>query len=900
MTVKTLSCRVTAIERRSSIDFLHAVLESHARGELVMPVEPGTQAVFPGIGIVERRACAMGGGWFNRRIEPRHDSDGAQIALTSGTTGKPKAMLLSHRALGDVTTRLIDVMNLDDGIREYVGIPVTYSFGFGRIRAIAAVGGASFLPERGFRVDEFAAMLERGKVNALSAVPTLLRLVLDQRQRFKDCGRALRWLEIGSQAMTRAEKEAILDSFPRARIVQHYGLTEASRSTFLPISPETVEAFDSVGQPNGGVSVRITQDGLINIRGAHLADGIITEDGVRPITDPEGWLVTGDLGHRKGEYLYFDGRADDLINVAGIKVPSEAFEERLVAQLGNRFPLAVAPGRDRLRGQIAVIAHEPFTDSAMEMSPHEAVAAIAAELGIGDGYALFPVSAIPRTETKKVKRNALTDGFSARETAPVATPVDPVEIALDKLGTQTGIAEAFVKVFGEPARDRDASFESLGGDSLHYVTMLTELERCLPCVPEDWDRRTIGELSGLSSPPKGVAGAFILIFGDSARNESASFQSLGGDSLHYVMLLTELEHHLPAVPQDWDTMSIGALSALAAGQLLGTASSPVEPESKRRLPSNLDTVRGLACVLVVAMHVVGAAPDEGLKIPAGSAWHRVMDALDLIRLPLFTALAGFLYGAMPATRNGFFAYMKRKAGQLLIPLLFATLAFWVLRQITYGHNERSLFWAYVYGYQHLWYIDALLLIFAFASFVDTRIHPSWKIWAGIVAAVVLFAWTVPDIPIMHVRSALSLLPFFIFGLLLYRVPDLLESRALLVGSVIALISIIALQQAAPEIFRAINPTGVLMWLCGMASVIVALRLFPRLPAIESIAAYTFTIYLWHPAANGAVRNFLWGLGVNSTGLLFVIGLASGILVPILMHRVFMRLPKIISAPVIGR
>lgn len=50
----------------------------------------------------------------------------------------------------------------------------------------------------------------------------------------------------------------------------------------------------------------------------------------------------------------------------------------------------------------------------------------------------------------------------------------------------------------------------------------------------------------------------------------------------------------------------------------------------------------------------------------------------------------------------------------------------------------------------------------------------------------------------------------------------------------------------------------------------------------------------------AVRNFLWGLGVNSTALLFVIGLASGILVPILMHRMFMRLPKFVSAPVIGR
>ena len=826
MTVQVLGTRVTTVEKRNSVHFLQAILERHRRGMLVVPLEAGAETSIPGLQIVEHVACCAGGGWFTDRIEPRHDSAVAQIVLTSGTTGRPKPMLLSHRALGDVACRLIEIMNLDDSVREYVGAPVTYSFGFARIRAVAAVGGASFLPERGFRVDEFAAMLQRGEVNALSAVPTLLRLVLDQRERFKQVGRELRWLEIGSQAMARAEKEAVRTLFPNARIVQHYGLTEASRSTFLAISDEDA-ALDSVGRPNGRVEVDVTPEGLIAIRGPHLADGIIAADGVQPITDADGWLVTQDLGHRDNGCLYFGGRADDLINVGGIKVRADLFEERVRVHVGTRVAVAAAPGDDPLRGQIVVVAHEPLNDAATEEALKGVLATVASELGIGNGFALLPVEAIPRTDTNKIRRREITNRFD---------------------------------------RSRQAQ--------------LTKSSR-----------------SKELNASEGVVETFVAVFGDSARNENASFRSLGGDSLHYVTMLTGLERYLPDMPEDWDMMSVGTLSALAARQSGRVTAG--DADKSRTLPTNLDSVRGLACVLVVALHVVGVGSTDGLKIEAGSPWHNVMDALDLIRLPLFTALAGFLYGAMPATRDGFGAYMTRKIRQLLVPLVFATLVFWVLRELTYGENERSLFWAYVYGYQHLWYIDALLLIFAAVSFIDTKFSPTWKTWAGVVAAVVLTYWALPEIPIMHVKNAIFFLPFFIFGLLLYRVRDLLKSQALLGASVVAMLAIIALQQVFEPEYLALNVFGLLGWLGGAASVVALLRLFPSFAVLAAIAPYSFTIYLWHPAANGTVRNILWSAGVDSTWLLFLIGVAAGVLIPILMHLVLLRFPKAVSTPIIG-
>lgn len=489
--------QATAVVRRNSLPFVGQLLSLYAaRRPLVLVSDPSQADQLPGLAIDRCIDPGEGSGWFTTRAEPILDDLPAQVSYTSGTEGLPKGILLSHRNLGYTTQRLVEEMRLTAEVREYVGVPATFSFGMARYRAVAAVGGRAYLSPRGFDPMELARMLSAGEVNALSAVPTLLRILLADPSILGAAARNLRWMEIGSQPMTADEKRRVRDLFPNARIVQHYGLTEASRSTFLTISEATDAQLDSVGRPVGQGEIAFSTDGRIRIRGPQVARSRIDAEGLHDLTDAEGWLQTNDLGHMQDGFLHFDGRADDLINCGGQKLVPDQLEERIRARIGAASAIAVAKVPDAQRGDgilVAVAGDQPSVATL-----RDAASSALQDMGINPGTALHVMAfdSLPVTGTGKVQRRLLAEQFAARK------PADPVAAVRGETHIDS-VETLFHHEFPGQSVTPSDTFETLGGDSLHYIQFSLAYEQRFGQLPDAWEKLSVRQLQQVADSDTG-------------------------------------------------------------------------------------------------------------------------------------------------------------------------------------------------------------------------------------------------------------------------------------------------------------------------------------------------------------------------------------------------------------
>jgi serine acetyltransferase len=479
-----------------------------------------------------------GGGWFHYAFELQGDERIAHVSFTSGTEGAPKGVFLSARALIDVIFRLQSVMQMDDSVREYVGVPVYHSFGYGRCRHVASVGGQFYIPESGFDPKELSAMLSQGEVNALSLVPSLLRTLIDTPALLGDERLRLKWLEIGSQAMSAEEKRRVCDVFPNACIVQHYGLTEASRSTLLKIDGAKYSELNSVGKPYGDTQLMVNNEGVICIRGSHLASYIMRDGELLSLLNAHEWFETSDIGEldSAGD-LFFKGRVDNVVNCGGQKLSTERLYSAITA--------AYLKANDDLSGEMAVsrIEHalygEGFLVACTDTILLDAIKRVAADclrdLGVNAKGAIhyYCIDALPKTATGKVQNKQLSIMYAQ---SVLASQVE--------VGSQCDM-QVFADILGVPVCDvnEDDSVIDIGVDSLQSVQLSIQLEKALGYLPANWRYMPIREWLTLpqhlsehmaaSSDERANHKAAPLWDGSSNRNPSdVGFWSLVKEDFH--------------------------------------------------------------------------------------------------------------------------------------------------------------------------------------------------------------------------------------------------------------------------------------------------------------------------------------------------------------------------------
>ena len=492
---------IVVIAAKSTPEFVRTVFEMYARKTVFAIARPDVEEDAR-LKYAERLQLSANhsAGWVDTRFTPIFSDDPAQIVFSSGTEGKPKAIVLSHRNLADVVARLNAAMKVTSEIREYVGVPVTYSFGLGRTRAVATAGGACYIPKK-FDLSEIRRMLEQKEINAISAVPSLCRILLKSSDMLRPVANRVRWIEIGSQFMSVGEKVAMKRLFPRARIVQHYGLTEASRSTFLDLTSTSEAELGSVGRTDGPVEGRINANGAICLRGDNVALGQLEgkEGQVTPLANKDGWLTTKDQGELRGNHLYFLGRLDDQINISGVKISADQLEQGIARRVpGQEGQFAIAAVDDPMRGNAALLA---VSDAAADLLPvlKDAAHATLEHHGIagGDNLRTLKVGDLPRTGSGKVQRKRLRDSY-LQERRTQNTQNKPSILRRIRQSVKrarpASVKEVFEAHFPNATITPQTSFDTLGGDSLSYLSVALDLETIMGDLPDNWQDMSVERL----------------------------------------------------------------------------------------------------------------------------------------------------------------------------------------------------------------------------------------------------------------------------------------------------------------------------------------------------------------------------------------------------------------------
>lgn len=256
---------------------------------------------------------------------PVVDSDSALIMYTSGTTGTPKGILLTHQHLKGSPEAMKYFVDLSDADIKLAAIPFSHIGGFIYIQNCLIFGITLIMMDR-FNPYEFLRLIDHYKVTCFHIVPAMYTALLSLKQIEKFDLSSLRWVVVFGAPSSPEIMERFHKFCPNAQLLNGWGMTETCPpNTVTPLGSRNIA---SVGKPSPLSEIKIVDE-----RNQEVSNGEIGEIVIRGwivmkeyYKDPQataqikrnGWLYTGDLGRKDDQgYLYIVGRKKEMIKVAG-------------------------------------------------------------------------------------------------------------------------------------------------------------------------------------------------------------------------------------------------------------------------------------------------------------------------------------------------------------------------------------------------------------------------------------------------------------------------------------------------------------------------------------------------------------------------------------------------------
>jgi len=340
-----------------------------------------------------------------------------QIIMTSGTTGRPKAVMLTQRAIlctGIAMSRGIGIIASDV---VQTAIPITSSGGCNVTFMSALVSGAGIVVEPSFDAEAMLATVVRERTTVYIGVPAMYSFLADVKVPATVGASPLRLMDFGAAPMPVQLIQRLQRAFPGVGLAQNYGMTESGPVGTYLSADDLPRKLGSIGKPvlceiridcGDEREARPFEHGEILLRGPGLMDGYYRDEIATSQTIVDGWLRTGDVGYLDDEgFVYHVDRRKDVIIRGGYNVSSLEVEAALLRCEGVRDAAVVGVPHERLGEDLYAFVVMRDDQPLDADNIRSALSGFIADYKVPRTYAA--IDAIPRNVVGKTLKAALRE-----------------------------------------------------------------------------------------------------------------------------------------------------------------------------------------------------------------------------------------------------------------------------------------------------------------------------------------------------------------------------------------------------------------------------------------------------------------------------------------------------------
>ena len=301
------------------------------------------------------------------------DTDTCTIIFTSGTTGKPKGAMLTHKNLLQNTEDIHEVLETYSGDRVLCVLPMYHCFAWTTSVSAPLYKGGTIVIQENYTLAQTVELISKYHIQEFFGVPTMIQMFLDGAD--PDRLRSVRFFISGGAPLPQRLSEEFLKKFGKP-VQEGYGLSEAS--PVVAVNPTQRVKVGSIGQPLPSVVTQIRDEneqelppgvvGELCVQGLNVMAGYLNHPEATAEALRGGWLHTGDLAYKDEEgYIFIVDRLKDMIITAGENVYPREIEELLYNNPDVK-EVAVVGVPDKLRGQ-AIAAYVVLKEGSSVTSP---------------------------------------------------------------------------------------------------------------------------------------------------------------------------------------------------------------------------------------------------------------------------------------------------------------------------------------------------------------------------------------------------------------------------------------------------------------------------------------------------------------------------------------------------